>query len=91
MSPRYPRMDILGVLRGQILKKYGKDGITARPIGTKLCAHNYADGSRKGQRLTKIRPVRYQGKHFNQGLSRGNIWGFSPLGGGVNISSKVWI
>ena len=54
-----------GVLRGQIImQKSGKYGITAGPIGTKLCAHNYADGSGNGHRLKNIGPVRYQGKHF---------------------------
>ena len=33
------------------MQKTGKDGITAGPIGTKLCAHNYADGSVNGHRL----------------------------------------
>ena len=59
----------------------GKDGKTAGPIGTKLCAHNYADDPGNGHRLKKIGPMRYKGKHFNPGLSRGNIWGFNPLGG----------
>ena len=36
----------------------GKDGKTAGPIGTKLCAHNYADDPGNGHRLTKIGPVR---------------------------------
>ena len=30
--------------------------------------------------------MRYQGEHFDPGLSRGNVLGFK----GVNISSKVW-
>ena len=47
------------------MQKSWKDGITAGPIGTKLCAHNYADGSGNGHRLKNNGPVRYQGKHFN--------------------------
>ena len=47
------------------MQKSGKDGITAGPIGAKLCAHNYEDGSGNGHRMKNIGPVRSQGKHYN--------------------------
>ena len=55
-------------------QKAGKDGQTARPIGTKLWAI-YSVGSVNGHRLKNIGPVRHQGEHFNPRLIRGNIWG----------------
>ena len=39
------------------MQKSGKDGKTAGPIGTKFCAHNYADDPGNGlQRLKKLAP-----------------------------------
>ena len=64
-APRYPSIAFWGGIKGSNICKSGKDGITAGPIGTKLCAHNYADGSGNGHRMKNIGPVRYQGKHFN--------------------------
>ena len=41
--------------------------------------HRSADSSGNGHRLKQISPVRHQGKHFDSGLSRGNILGFLGL------------
>ena len=91
ISPSIVQGAFWGVFRGSNTKKSGENGKTAGPIGPKLYAHNYADGSGNGHRLNNIGPVRYQGKHFNQGLSRSNILGFSPLGGQHFIKLKIWI
>ena len=50
-------MAFLGVLRESNIQKSRKDSKTAGPIGTKLCAHNYADDPGNGpQRLKKLAP-----------------------------------
>ena len=46
-----------GGLRGSNIQNFGKYGKMAGPIGTKLCAHNYADDPGNGpQRLNKLAP-----------------------------------
>ena len=50
-------MAFWGFLRGSNIQKSGKDGKTAGPIGTKLCAHNYADDPGNGPvTLKKLAP-----------------------------------
>ena len=42
--------------KGSNIQKSGEDGKTGGPIGTKLCAHDYADDPGNGHRLKKLAP-----------------------------------
>ena len=47
---------ILGGFNGSNIQTSGKGDKTAGPIGTKLCADNYADDPGNGQGLKKLAP-----------------------------------
>ena len=58
----------MGGFKGSNIQKSGKDGKTAGPIGTKLCAHNYADDPGNGAKVEKNWPCEMPGEAFYPGV-----------------------
>ena len=86
IRPTIPHGGIGGV-RGSTIQKPGKCGQTAGPIGNKFCTYNAGECEiLEWTQVEQIGPMRHQGEHFYEVLSRGNVLGFK----GVTISSKVW-
>ena len=81
IRPTIPHGGILGGFSGSTIQKPGKCGQTAEPIGNTFCTYNAGESGNE-----QIGPMRHQGEHFDEGLTRGTVLGFK----GVNISSKVW-